>query len=342
MNKILFETKEGTTGFWGLIGCPSTIDRFCDEKHICDNTDGKHCADYSKYCRFKYNEALESCKEKKLEIVNPEVLPGYTGDLGELLTCNNYTDGEIFDLPIGYSLQPEGEFFRLVKVSEWIDIPGFPYQINRSGQVKTLSRVLRGGNNMRTTKEKILKHKINPDGYPYITLHNIDTHLIKSIHRLLAESFIPNPNNLPEVNHIDGNPANFELSNLEWCTHKSNMIHASETGLLKNHCTEIVAVHNDGSVHKFHSMSMAAKNLGINKFSISLATREKRPHKGFMFYYADQVPEGAVPQPEPEESQEELWRQVDKRLTINNGSFISKEDALSILQEQFHIQRKKQ
>lgn len=50
-------------------------------------------------------------------------------------------------------------------------------------------------------------------------------------HRVLAETFIPNPNNLPQINHKDGNPLNNSLDNLEWCTAKDNNIHAINTGL---------------------------------------------------------------------------------------------------------------
>ena len=55
-----------------------------------------------------------------------------------------------------------------------------------------------------------------------------------SIHRLLAENFIPNPNNYEYVNHIDGNKANFDLSNLEWCTQKQNIYHSKH--ITKNGC----------------------------------------------------------------------------------------------------------
>ena len=62
--------------------------------------------------------------------------------------------------------------------------------------------------------------------YQRLTLSNQGKTTYLYVHRLVAEAFIPNPNNLPEVNHIDGNTQNNSVSNLEWCTHQQNVQHA--------------------------------------------------------------------------------------------------------------------
>jgi len=69
--------------------------------------------------------------------------------------------------------------------------------------------------------------------YPTVQLHLDKKHVVLSLHRLLAQAFIPNPNNLPQINHKDGNGLNFALDNLEWCTPGQNVKHAHDTGLFK-------------------------------------------------------------------------------------------------------------
>ena len=106
----------------------------------------------------------------------------------------------------------------------WKDIPGYEglYQVSNFGRVKSLRKAI------------IMSIRINKKGYSTIGLSKTGVFNRKSIHRLVAEAFIPNPDNLPCVNHKDGNKLNNELNNLEWCTYGDNERHAYRTGL--KHC----------------------------------------------------------------------------------------------------------
>ena len=91
------------------------------------------------------------------------------------------------------------------------------------------------------------------------------------LHRILATLFIPNPENKPEVNHIDGNKANYSLDNLEWCTRKENVQHAIKTGLrdkqidyAKKASKPIVQKDKDGNVvNQFKSIHEAHRITGF-------------------------------------------------------------------------------
>lgn len=119
--------------------------------------------------------------------------------------------------------------------SIWFDIPNYKgsYQINKDGDVKSLARVYIDKNGeKRKLKERILKHSFRVDGYPFIRLCVKCKVKSYSIHRLIAEVFIPNPRGLPCVNHINGVKTDCRIENLEWCTHRENLQHASKTGLI--------------------------------------------------------------------------------------------------------------
>ena len=95
-----------------------------------------------------------------------------------------------------------------------------------------LYKVDENGNVFSVRNNKLLKRMMFPSGYEYVHLCNGKgkTKLFR-VHRLVAEAFIPNPNDLPQVNHKDGNKLNNSVENLEWCTNLENMRHSVETGL---------------------------------------------------------------------------------------------------------------
>src|SRR6266498_3180209 len=115
----------------------------------------------------------------------------------------------------------------------WKDIQGYEgyYQISSLGRVKSLSRSLKIKYGYRITKEKIMINKFGTFGYSHITLCMFNSSKIFLVHRLVAKAFIPNPNNYPQVNHIDGNKQNNLIENLEWATKSMNAKHAYKIGL---------------------------------------------------------------------------------------------------------------
>ena len=103
------------------------------------------------------------------------------------------------------------------------DVIGYEglYSVTQDGQVWAYQN--------RLHKGKFLKPSLKK-GYPFVCLCKDSKIVQKTVHRLVAEAYLPNPDNLPQVNHKDSNKENNNLSNLEWCTASQNKKHSWDAG----------------------------------------------------------------------------------------------------------------
>lgn len=110
----------------------------------------------------------------------------------------------------------------------WRGILGYEgmYQVSNLGNVKSLERYIPCNRGMRLVTERILKQKVNKYGYSQVVMSKGNKMVLKNVHRLVAEAFIPNTENKEQVNHIDGCKHNNVVSNLEWVTRSENSQHA--------------------------------------------------------------------------------------------------------------------
>lgn len=120
----------------------------------------------------------------------------------------------------------------------WKPVEGFEgyYEVSNLGRIKSLSRAVKhSSGSIMWTKEKLLSAMPSATlGYVLVSLRKDGKSHKLYAHRIVAEAFIPNPQNLPIINHIDGNKANNSADNLEWCTRAHNVSHAYSTGLMDN------------------------------------------------------------------------------------------------------------
>ena len=162
------------------------------------------------------------------------------------------------------------------------DILGFEglYQVSNFGNIKSTSRERLGrGGCMRICPGRILKHKINNRGYHQIDLFDLEgkSHRFL-VHRLVALTFLENPNNLPQINHKDETKRNNIFTNLEWCDCKYNNNYG-------NHKTfgnkkVIMLDKNNNKINIFDSVNEASKKTNIIATSIGKCCNKKQKTAG--------------------------------------------------------------
>ena len=112
------------------------------------------------------------------------------------------------------------EIWKPVKV-KGEDFTGY-YEVSNLGRIKKLPTWSCDGK--RFLKERIMKQTLDKKGYLTVNLQKGSCRFTRIfVHRIVAETFIPNPNNKPLIDHIDRNPSNNDVSNLRWVTHQENM-----------------------------------------------------------------------------------------------------------------------
>ena len=170
-------------------------------------------------------------------------------------------------------------------MEEWKDIEGFEgYQISNYGRVKSL----------KFGKEKILKGGKDTNGYLLVGLWKDGKLVRKLVHRLVAEAFLSNPQNLPEVNHKDEDKANNCVENLEWCGRKYNVNYGTGTERSSEkrrndpkrskRIDQIDAVTGE-VVRQWASTAECGRN-GFGQRNVSACARGvKKQYKGFIWKY---------------------------------------------------------
>lgn len=181
-----------------------------------------------------------------------------------------------------------------MEVWKEIEGTGGRYEVSNTGKVRSL-------NYKRTGMVRELKPSPDPKGYMKTMLLYGGKFKTVKIHRIAAETFIPNPEGKPQVNHIDGNKKNNGVDNLEWITNIDNAHHAIKKGLFVNSYKAtaiannkrkkpITAIDEEGNKIEFESLSEASRQLKAGRRHIQQVLKgERKQTGGYKFMYREKA-----------------------------------------------------
>jgi hypothetical protein len=161
-------------------------------------------------------------------------------------------------------------------LEQWKNIPDYEglYQVSDLGRVKSLERRVFTLNKNCIYKPIIIKSFVTKRGYFEVRLCTNNTSKAKKIHRLLAESFIPNPNQKHQVNHIDGNKLNNNILNLEWVNNRENSCHRVKNSNLTSRYVGVSYFKRDDKWRS--SIQVNGKSIRFGMFNTEEEAYQKR------------------------------------------------------------------
>ena len=180
----------------------------------------------------------------------------------------------------------------------WKAIEGYEgkYEVSNLGRVRSLDmkfdRIWNGITQHYHVKGRILKQKTDNKGYAFIGLSNGARHNISyfRVHQLVAKAFIPNPDNLPQVNHKDENKQNNIVSNLEWCNAQYNATYGTiPEKNSKAHSIPVVQCDMNGNpIRTYPSATAAAKSIGLTRGAVTKCCKgQNKTAGGYRWRYID-------------------------------------------------------
>ena len=200
---------------------------------------------------------------------------------------------------------------------EWRPVVGCEgyLEVSREGDIRTVGRTYTGRNgSIKTVKQKVLSTQEDSKGYLRCRTSIHGNKLTIKVHRAVAQAFVENPDNKPQVDHIDGNKHNNHADNLRWATNRENFDFSVENGLRKNSFMSLTEIRKtekwkqkaretckrvfskqvscytlEGAyVCKFDSCHEAAQQLGISQSGISgCCIGRLKTYKGYLWKYVE-------------------------------------------------------
>ena len=174
-----------------------------------------------------------------------------------------------------------------MKTEIWKSYPEIAgIEVSTMGRVRSLDRVVPNGKGTRLVKGHVLKQKDNGIGHLQVVITIDGKRTMKVVHRLVAQTFIPNPDNLPEVNHKNGDRKNNNVENLKWCSHSYNIQYREKFGEALG--IPVFAVNlTTLEVSRFRSRKEAGRSLGVFYQSINQVIKGRIKQTGGYWFVND-------------------------------------------------------